>query len=426
MTEASEDAEASGHAEVAENAGEGRSFQTDHEALAGQLYQALAEGDGDALRAILHPSFVGETTEGLPFGLGGRHIGPEAMAEDFWWRLGKHYRVRADPQHFLTLSDGGLVVLGRYVGIARGGGGSLDAAFAHVLRFTDRRISGVAQYTDSHRWVEALPSQPSGPRPLQAVDYGVESGVATIRLGRPDVGNAIDGALVDDFYEAVLRAGADPGVRAVLLCGAGRSLTVGGDLTMFAGLPPEELPDRLRRMTSIYHLALERLTALSAPVVCAVQGAVAGGGLGLVHVADIVVAADDSRFVLGYAGIGLASDGGNTWFLPRLVGMRRAQQLFFMNRALTAAEALDWGLVTEVVAADAVDGRAELITRQLASGPTAAFGRMKRLLRDSWSADLPAQLTAETEAMSEAGASADAREGVTAFVGKRTPKFEGG
>jgi 2-(1,2-epoxy-1,2-dihydrophenyl)acetyl-CoA isomerase len=253
----------------------------------------------------------------------------------------------------------------------------------------------------------------------------VDQGVATIRLNRPEAGNAIDLTLVEDFYEAVFRAADDPAVRAVLLCGTGRSLSTGGDLAMFAGLARAELPGRLQQMIDLWHLALERLTRIDSPVVCAVRGAAAGGGLGLLYAADVVVAADDSRFALGYAAIGLASDGGNSWFLPRLVGLRRAQQLMLLNRRITAPEALDWGLVTEIAPAAEVEDRARALAQQLATGPTQAFGRMKRLLRDSWTTDLPGQLSAETTQMSEAGASDDAAEGIAAFVAKRTPTFHG-
>ena len=393
--------------------------------LARHLYDALAAGDAGSLRELLHPSFTGHATEGLPLGLGGDYDSPEAMTGDFWWAIGRHYRARAEPQQFLALADGGLLVLGRYTGTARAGGGRLDAAFAHVLRFTDGRISELTQYTDSARWAGALPPATAGHRDLRAVRYEVDQAVATIQLNRPAAGNAIDVTLVQDFYQAVLRAADDPAVRAVLLCGAGRSLSAGGDLAMFAGLEKGELPRRLRQMIDLYHLALDRLTRIDAPVVCAVRGAAAGGGLGLLHAADVVIAAEDSKFAFGYAALGLPSDGGNTWFLPRLVGLRRAQQLMLLNRVLTAPEALDWGLVTELVPAADVEDRARQLAGQLAAGPTRAFGRMKRLLRDSWTTGLPYQLSAETEQMAEAGASDDAAEGIAAFMAKRRPAFHG-
>jgi 2-(1,2-epoxy-1,2-dihydrophenyl)acetyl-CoA isomerase len=398
---------------------------SDQVLLARRLYDALAAGDAGRLRDLLHPSFTGHTTEGLPLGLGGEYDSPEAMTGDFWWTIGRHYRARAEPGQFLALADGGLLVLGRYTGTARVGGGFLDAAFAHVLRFTDGRISELTQYTDSARWAGALPAASAGQRDLRVVRYQVDQGVATIQLNRPEAGNAIDLTLVEDFYEAVFRAGDDPAVRAVLLGGAGRSLSTGGDLAMFAALEKGELPRRLRQMIDLYHLALDRLTRMDAPVVCAVRGAVAGGGLGLLHAADVVIAAEDSKFALGYAALGLPSDGGNTWFLPRLVGLRRAQQLMLLNPVLTGPEALDWGLVTELAPADEVEERARQLAIRLAAGPTLAFGRMKRLLRDSWTNDLAGQLSAETTQMAEAGASDDAAEGIAAFMAKRRPAFYG-
>lgn len=389
------------------------------------FYRALAAGDAATLRELLHPSFVGHTTEGLPFGLGGTHDGPEAMARDFWWSIGRHYRAHAEPEQFSPAGSDGLLVLGRYTGTAREGGGRLDAAFAHVLRFTDGQISGLRQYTDSQRWHAALPPPPAGRRELRTVSYGVAHGVASIRLARSAAGNAINPTLVEDLYEAVFRAGADPSVRSILLSAAGRTFTTGGDLAMFAQVPRDELPSRLRQMIDIYHLALDRLTRLDAPVICAVGGAAAGGGLGLVHVADIVVAADTAKFALGYAAIGLTSDGGNSWFLPRIVGMRRAQQMFLLNRQLSAAEALEWGLVTEVVAAEELQARASELAGALADGPTRAFGRMKRLLQDSCDATLREQLSAEITEMVDAGADDDATEGIAAFRDKRRAEFRG-
>jgi 2-(1,2-epoxy-1,2-dihydrophenyl)acetyl-CoA isomerase len=399
--------------------------ESGQEKLARTLYEALAGGDADTLAGLLHPDFVGETTEGLPFALGGRHEGPEAMTRDFWWSVGRHYRARAEPEQMLALADGGLLVLGRYTGSARDGGAPLDAAFAHVLHFVDDRIVGLAQYTDSARWAGALPAPPAGQRPLRVIEYGVDGGVAVIRLNRPDAGNAIDPTMVEDLYEAAFRAGADPAVRAVLLCGAGPHLSVGGDLPFFARTDDDVRGSRLRQMTDLYHLALDRLAALDAPVVCAVRGAAAGGGMGLVHVADLVVAAEDAAFALGYAAIGLASDGANSWYLPRVVGMRRAQEMFLLNRRLTGREALEWGLVTEVLPADEVDARARALADRVAAGPTRALGQIKRLLRESWTNGLTQQLATETDEMSAAGESDDAGEGIRAFVAKRRPEFRG-
>jgi 2-(1,2-epoxy-1,2-dihydrophenyl)acetyl-CoA isomerase len=137
-------------------------------------------------------------------------------------------------------------------------------------------------------------------------------------------------------------------------------------------------------MIDSYHLAIERLTSIDAPVVAAVRGGAGGGGLGLLYVADIVVAADDARFALGYGALGLTADGGNTWFLPRMVGMRRAQELFLLNRRLTAQEALAFGLVSRLAPDDAVESEAASLAAKLAAGPTRAFGAVRRMLRQTF------------------------------------------
>jgi 2-(1,2-epoxy-1,2-dihydrophenyl)acetyl-CoA isomerase len=174
-----------------------------------------------------------------------------------------------------------------------------------------------------------------------------------------------------------------------------------------------------------YHRALLELGDLPLPVVCAVQGSVAGGGLGLLFAADIVVAARGTRFAMGYPALGLVSDGGGTWWLPRLVGPARAASMFLDNRVLDADEALACGLVSEVVDPGDLPARAEDIATRLAAGPTAALASMRRLLRQSWTTPLGAQLDAEAAAMAEVGATADATEGVTAFAEKRRPTFHG-
>src|SRR5258705_516314 len=214
-------------------------------------------------------------------------------------------------------------------------------------------------------------------------------------------------------------------VRAVLIAGSGPNFTVGGDLGVFAETAREQLPNRLRRMIDSYHLAIERLTSIDAPVVAAVRGGAGGGGLGLLYAADIVVAADDARFALGYGALGLTADGGNTWFLPRMVGMRQAQQLFLLNRRLTAQEALAFGLVSRLAPSDAVEAEAAALAANLAVGPTRAYGAVRCMLRQSFETGLSEQLDAERETIVVASSTNDAQEGIAAFVAKRRPQFRG-
>src|SRR5258705_7458615 len=315
--------------------------------LARALYAALAAGDRDQLDALLHPEFCGRTAEGMPFGIGGDHDSPAAMRRNGWGAIARHFEAHAEPERFLDLADGRLLVTRPYCGRGKQGGATLDAAFAHLIAVDQGRIKSLEQFTDTSRWHDAA-------GPLRTVLLDFADGVAILRLNRPDKGNAIDENRAADLAEAATQIAERSDVRAVLIASNGPNFTVGGDLGLFAGTARDQLPNRLRRMIDSYHLAIERLTSIDAPVVAAVRGGAGGGGLGLLYAADIVVAADDARFALGYGALGLTADGGNTWFLPRMVGMRQAQELFLLNRRLTAQEAFEFGLGSRLAPSDAV------------------------------------------------------------------------
>jgi 2-(1,2-epoxy-1,2-dihydrophenyl)acetyl-CoA isomerase len=415
--------------------------------IAADLYQALADGDRARLAELLHPGFEGRVTEGLPLGLGGVYRGPDAMCRHFWGRIARSYVARVVPSEFCLLPDGRLMVTGRYAGTARSGG-ILDAEFVHFLTFTDGQISGLIQLTDSARWASALASGPaaasrpgSGPdaRPEPGLDarpepgsdgpatveYSAAGGLGTIRLNRPAARNAINEAFAADFAEAVRCCATDASVRTLLICGNGRSFTVGGDVAMLAGTEPGELPEKLRQLTTSYHASLQILDSLPVPVVAAVGGAVAGGGLGLIYVADVVIAAAGTKFAAGFAGLGLSGDGSGTWFLPRLVGARRAAEFYLEQRVLTADEAASWGLITRVVPAAELTAEAERTARQLAAGPTQAWGEIRTLLRRSDETSLSDQLAAETAAQCRTAGTRDAAHAIQSFLAKTRPAFDG-
>lgn len=253
----------------------------------------------------------------------------------------------------------------------------------------------------------------------------VDDGLAEVRLNWPERDNAADWATATDLLEMSTLLAEDPSVRVVLLAANGRFFCAGGDITMFHGLAGPALPSSLRRMIDEYHLAIQRLSELNAPIVAAVQGAAAGGGLGLVCAADIVVAANDAFFTMSSARIGLPADGGSSWYLPRVVGLRRAQEMMLLGRRLSAAEALEWGLVTRVVPADDLDREGRAIAEKLRDGATVAFGEIRRLLRDAMHNSLPEQLCAERDSVVLAAASRDAAEGIEAFTQRRRPDFHG-
>lgn len=390
-------------------------------ATAQQLYRALAVGDRNALASILHPEFVGHATDGLPLDMGGEHIGPDAMQRNLWWRIGRHYKAEAQAEEFRSLDDGRLFVAGHYRGEGRKSGKRLDAAFVHVIGFSpDGRVVSLDQLTDSAAWVEALDADST----LRTINYTVVDGVATMCLNRPNARNAIDVQMADETLEVARRIAADSSVRAVLICGDGPALAVGGDIDCFLQ-HPDEYGRLFERMTTPFHEAFRVLSRIEAPIVTAAHGAVAGGGLGYVYAADLVIAAEGTKFVTAFAALGLSGDGGGTWHLPRLIGPRRAARAYLRNTPIDATEALEWGLVNEVVPADELRDRATTLATELAQGPTRGFARMRALLRDSWNNDLSAHLLAETEALRVTGDTADAANAIADFAAKRKPHFTG-
>lgn len=250
-----------------------------------------------------------------------------------------------------------------------------------------------------------------------------DDGVATLTLARPEAGNAIDLTVARELHEVTLAWSVDPAVRAVLVQGEGPNFCVGGDLKAFAGR--DDLPAHLTDITTYLHAAMSRLARLDAPVVAAVQGSAAGAGMSLAALADLVLAGASSRFVMAYTAIGLTPDGSSTWSVPRLVGLRRSLELALTNRRLSATEAVAEGIATRVVDDAALADEALALARTLAAGPTGALGATKRLLRGSLANDLETQMALETAAIATAAGSADAQEGIAAFLAKRPPEFGG-
>ena len=251
-----------------------------------------------------------------------------------------------------------------------------------------------------------------------------DGAVAQIVLARPEAGNAVSLALCRAFAEAVETCAGDPSVRAVLVRAEGPNFCVGGDLQAFRGQGANR-PVHLAALAHPFHAAQARLMTMRAPVVIAVQGAVAGAGCGLALCGDIVVAAESAGFTLAYTAIGLSPDGGSTHLLPRLIGLRRTQELMRTNRRVTAAEALVLGLVTEVVADRELEARAVALAQRLAAGPTRAHGEVKRLLSLTYERGFAAQTDDEGDTIARLSGGRDAAEGIEAFFAKRPPVFTG-
>jgi 2-(1,2-epoxy-1,2-dihydrophenyl)acetyl-CoA isomerase len=198
----------------------------------------------------------------------------------------------------------------------------------------------------------------------------------------------------------------------------------GGDLKSFAA-QGAALPGHLKEVALYLHAAISRFVRMDAPVVAAVNGAAGGAGMSLCLFADLVLAAESAKFTLAYTRAGLSPDGGSTYFLPRIVGVRRALELALTNRVLTAREAAEWGIVTRVVADAELLTEADALARQLAAGATRAYGAAKRLLHHSFAESLETQMEVEAQAIAGMARTHDAREGIAAFIAKRKPDFSG-
>lgn len=250
----------------------------------------------------------------------------------------------------------------------------------------------------------------------------IDAGIARITLNRPAAGNALHLPLAQELAHAVLDCEQQPAVKVVLLTGNGPMFCAGGDLKAMAGYGAQPGLG-VRELADALHRAIARLSRMEVPVVVAVNGPAAGAGLGLAMVGDIVLAAPGASFTMAYTRAGLSPDGGATHILPRLVGLRRAQELALTNRTLSAQEALDWGMLTRVAPDGALLDEAMAMCRRLAAGPKLAQGHVKQLLLCGQRNGLEEQLELESRAIARAADSDDGREGIAAFNAKRKPQF---
>ena len=259
----------------------------------------------------------------------------------------------------------------------------------------------------------------------QTLDLQIQDGVAWITMNRPQALNALDLTMARELFDVSTQLTSDRAVRAAVLTGAGTmAFCAGGDVAGFAADPPTT--DRLvREMTTFLHAAVSRFAAMDAPLIGAVNGVAAGGGLSLAICCDVVISAEHARYTSAYTQIGLSPDGSSTWYLPRLIGARRALELYLTNRVLSAAEALEWGLINRVVSGAALHDEAQALAAQFARGPTRAYGGVKKLMLTTMQESLEGQMERETRLIAELSMSADRVEGVRAFLDKRPPRFDG-
>jgi 2-(1,2-epoxy-1,2-dihydrophenyl)acetyl-CoA isomerase len=251
-----------------------------------------------------------------------------------------------------------------------------------------------------------------------------KNGVATITLNRPDAGNSIDLPTARALADATIRCQTDPAIRVVVLTGKGRMFSAGGDVKLMLS-SGDRVPAVLAELIAAFHAGVSRLARMPKPVISLVNGPAAGGGFSLALVGDIVIAAKSAHFTAAYGAIGLTADGGLTWTLPRLVGVRKAQEIILTNRRIKSDEAVELGLITKVVEDDALVEAGKDLANWLADSAAGALGVARSLIWDGFESSFETQLDRELRSMVAASAGAEVREGLDAFLGKRPPKFRG-
>lgn len=254
------------------------------------------------------------------------------------------------------------------------------------------------------------------------VVMSVDAGIATLTLNRPEAGNTINMDMAQALLQAAIRCDTDGAIRCVVLTGSGRLFCAGGDLSSFAEASTN-VSAFLSELAGTLHMAVSGLMRMRKPLVALVNGPAAGAGLSLALAGDIVLAAPTAHFTAAYGAVGLSPDGGMSWLLPRLVGMRKAQQMIISNRRVGADEAAEIGLISHVVSADELTSEGVKQARILASGAIGAMGAARALLLESYGDSFEGHLDREARSISALGASAESREGISAFLEKRQPDF---
>ncbi|MEM7019014.1 MAG: enoyl-CoA hydratase [Pseudomonadota bacterium] len=254
--------------------------------------------------------------------------------------------------------------------------------------------------------------------------WGVADGVARITLNRPENANALNLEMCQELMRAAIQCDEDPAIRAVILTATGKMFCAGGDLAAF-GDAGDNVGPLLKEMTTNLHAASSRFMRMDPPLIVAVNGTAAGGGMSLAISGDIVLSAESAKFTMAYTNAGLSPDGTSSYFLPRLIGLRRTQELMLTNRVLSAQEAQEWGVITQSVPDDQLMAEAEKLAKTFAKGPTRAYGAVKFLLSESYDNALETQTEWESRKISEMGRSEDGKAGIAAFLEKRKPEFHG-
>ena len=258
---------------------------------------------------------------------------------------------------------------------------------------------------------------------FEHIIFEKQGAIAKIALNRPDAANGLDSLMASELNQAAQLCTNDPELKAVVLSASGRFFCAGGDIKEMLA-HGDKVGEAVKSLADDLHSAISTLSRMQAALIVAVNGVAAGAGFSLALIGDIVLAAESSSFTMAYTRAGLCPDGSSSYFLPRLVGLRKAQELMLTNQTLSAQEACALGLVTRVVADDEIATQAEQFANDLANSARLSTAYVKKLLLASSDNDLETQMELEGQLVSRSAASPDGREGIRAFVEKRKPEFK--
>ncbi len=259
----------------------------------------------------------------------------------------------------------------------------------------------------------------------QHIEFEIHKGVAVLKLNRPDSLNSFTADMHGEVRAVLTEASESPAVRAVVITGNGRGFCAGQDLNDRSVAPGAEMPDLGDSVNTYYNPLIRLITTMEKPVICAVNGVAAGAGANIALACDIVIAARSASFIESFSKLGLIPDSGGTWILPRLVGMARAKGLAMLGPKVKAEQAEAWGMIWQCVDDDELMSTALGLAEQMAEQPTRGFAFTKQAFALSTVNTLDDQLEVEKELMRAAGKTHDYKEGVSAFLEKRTPSYKG-
>ena len=259
----------------------------------------------------------------------------------------------------------------------------------------------------------------------ETILFDIDQNVATITLNRPDARNGLTIQMTEELVDVLMRCRADANVRAVIVKGAGRGFCAGGDVKSFGESLRADPLTAMRTLAMYLHAGVAEMRRMEKPVIAQVHGVAAGAGMSLALACDLTIAAQTAQFIIAYGKVGLSPDGSATYFLPRLVGPKKALEIFYIGDPIDADEALRLGLVNRVLPDAELEKETQALAQRLAQGPTLALARAKELVYSSLSESLETQLENERDLLGLSTLSEDFHEGVQAFIEKREPKFRG-